>query len=154
MARRRPFRYHTLLRVRERQEDIKAMALAEVRRSIRAAENNRAAIIRDQRRTLEGAGAASKGRFEAAAVHAYYLYERHLAYLAVQQDARIVELRGVEAERRAELEEAMQRKRVVERLRDRQNEAFQAEVVKESQQFIDEVATNQAAMARGGPRNR
>jgi hypothetical protein len=130
------------------------MALAEVRRSIQVAENRRATIVRDQRRALEKAGAVSQGRFEAAVVQAYHLYERHLAYLAVQEDARIVELRNIEAERRAELEEAMQRKRVVERLRDKQNEAFQAEVIKEGQQFTDEVATNQAAMARGGVRDR
>ncbi len=148
MPRRRPFRYDTLLRVRQRQEEIKATSLGSTRRAIRTAEHQRVEIVREQMTMLEEAGKAAEREFDASDVRRYYQYERHLARLAVEKDADLAQLRKVEQDRRAELEEAMKQRRVVERLKERRQRAFLAELNKEEQAFNDEVATNQAAMAR------
>ncbi len=148
MPRRRPFRYEALLRVRQHEEDFKAQALAAVRRDIGAAKRQRAEIELQQRTMLEQAGRLAREKLDAAAVHGYYQYERHLARLAVEKDAELAELRGLEDTRRGELEDAMRRRRIVERLKERQNKTFWEEVDKEQRKFADEVATNRAAMMR------
>ena len=148
MPRRRRFRYDTVLRVRKRQEELKAAALGETCRAISAAEQAREEIIQQQIRTLHDAGKAASHRFAAADVHRYYLYERFLARRAVDKDATLAQLRDEEAQRRFELEEAMKRKRIIERLKERQHRALLAEVNKEEQAVTDEAATNHAAIAR------
>jgi flagellar export protein FliJ len=143
-----------LLRVRERREDLRAQALAETRREIHVNERQRDEIIDRQRRTLEEAGAAAQHEFDARDVRQYYVYERHLARLAVEKDANLAQLRSTEETRRIELEDAMKERRIVERLKERLNDAFTAEVVKEEQKTTDETATNHAAIARGRSRDR
>lgn len=148
MPRRKRFRYNMVLRVRKRQEELKAGALAQTRRAIRSTEQEREEIVHQQIRTLHEAGKAATHRFAGDDVHRYYLYERFLARLAVDKDATLAQLRSEEAQRRVELEEAMKRKRIIERLKERQHHALLAEVNKEEQVFTDEVATNHAAIAR------
>ncbi|HIJ74522.1 MAG TPA: flagellar export protein FliJ [Candidatus Hydrogenedentes bacterium] len=148
MPRRRPFRYGMLLRVRERQEERKAAELAGTRRTIRVAQHQKAEIVRQQRESLERAGRSAAKRFDASDVRRYYLYERHLARLADDKDAMIAHLQREAERQRVELEEAMKRKRVVERLKERQQRAFFAELNKEEQAFSDEMAVNHAAVAR------
>jgi len=149
MPRNKAFRYGALLRVRRRQEEIKALALAHVRGEIRRAEDQRAFVLGEQRRILEEAGRAAQKEFDAADVHRYYQYERHLARLAVEKDADLAQLRRTEETRRAELEDAMKRKRIVERLEERYAEALAFEFRREEQKFTDEVASNQAARTGG-----
>lgn len=148
MARRFVFRFQTLLRVRKRQEDSKSRALAEVRRDIRIAEQRRDEIAREQARTLEHVGESTRQKFDANDILRYYQYERHLARVAVDRDAAIAQLKGVERERLVELEEAMKKRRVVERLRERQEAVHMAEANKEEQTLADEAAGNLAAVAR------
>jgi flagellar FliJ protein len=146
MPRRRPFRYDMLLRVRQRQEEVQAVLLASTRGEIRSAEHERADIVREQIAMLDEAGKAAEREFDASDVRRYYQYERHLARLAVEKDADLARLAAVEEDRRAELEEAMKRRRIVERLKERRQREFFAELNKEEQAASDEVATNQAAM--------
>jgi flagellar protein FliJ len=148
MARPKPFRYHTLLRVRERQEELRAMALAEVRREIHVNQVQQDEIIASQRRALSDAGRATREEFDAVDVRRYFLYERHLARLAVEKDANIKRLRRIEDERRDGLEDAMKQRRVVEKLKERQQRTFNLAVAKENQKAADEVATIRAALDR------
>lgn len=152
MAKPKPAQYDTLLRIRKRQEDIKAQALAVTRRSIRIAERQRADLAKYQRLTLEKAGALALERFDPSEVRMYYQYERHLATLIDEKDASILELRSAAEERRAELEDAMKRRRIVEKLQERLQSAFMKQVRKDEQTRADEVATNLAAMRRGRAR--
>ena len=149
MARRKGFQYHALLRVRERQEELKALALAAVRRTIEARERERAAIIDEQRRTLVRAGDSAHEGFDAANLLRYYAYERHLAHLAQEKDVDLVNLRAQHEKRRLELDEAMKRRRIIERLKDRQNRAFAKDMRKLEQQHADEIATSRAAVREG-----
>jgi flagellar export protein FliJ len=134
--------------VRQHEEDFKAQALGAVWRDIDTAKRQRTEIERQQRAMLEQAGRVAREEFAAAVVQGYYQYERHLARLAVEKDAELAELRELENTRRRELEDAMKRRRIVERLKERQNKAFREEVEREQRKFADEVATNQAAIAR------
>lgn len=133
------------------------MALAGVRREIRANEVQQRALVRQQKHTLEQAGEAAKHVKEARALVPYYQYERYLARVAVALSANLAQLRTTEETRRKELEEAMKRRRTVERLKERMDAAFNAELEKEARKLLDEVATNRATMDRiaagqeGGP---
>ena len=147
----RAFRYETLLRIRKRQEDVKASALAVARRNVYNAEEQRIRLAEEQRITLERAKDLARDEFDASDIRRYYQYERHLAQLAVAKDAEIRSLNTVAESRRAELEDATKRKRIVEKLKERQNAAFAKHVLKQEQRLTDEVATNYAAMGASVP---
>lgn len=149
MAPKAEARYDTLMRVRQRQEEMKAAALAEILRAIQVTEQQRDEIARQQRQIIEQARQATQREFRAASVEDFYRYERHLARLAVEKDARIVELRAAELVRRKELETAYKSRRMVEKLNDREQAAYSAHVNKKEQAALDETATNHAAMANG-----
>jgi flagellar export protein FliJ len=147
----RAFRYETLLRIRKRQEDLRAAALAVARRNVHNAEEQRARLSEEQRVTLERAKDLARDEFDASDVRRYYQYERHLAQLAVAKDAEIRSLTVVAESRRAELEDATKRKRIVEKLKEHQNAAYEKHVLKQEQRLTDEVATNYAAMGATAP---
>ncbi len=143
---RTPRQLDTVLRIRRRQEDLKALDLAEARRVEQAARDQRQRLINLQREAIEAGAARAKGEFDARDVRRYYQYERHVARLGVEKDA---EIHGLEVEtekRRKELEEAVKRRRMMERLREKRQTAWQAELNKAEQILLDETATNYAAM--------
>jgi len=151
MARRR-MNFEILIRVRKRQEQLRAQALASTRREIGAHERQRDALHREQTRMFAEAGRESQTSLSAHRMQGYFLFERHLAREAVEQDAAIRELRNVEAERRAELEEAMKRKRIVERLYERELERRLDEILTAEQKNADEIASGRAALrGKKGP---
>ena len=152
MLRRPRPQFQTLLRVRKRLEDVRAAALASVRREINLAEQERASIVEQQRRALTQAGQTAGAVFRAHDVRPYYEYERHLAQLAVLKDAKILELQHTESERRGELEEAMKQRRVVERLIERRRQAFLEDVRSAEQSAHDEIGAGRFARARKGGR--
>lgn len=146
MARRKPGHYATLLRVRKRQEELKAQTLATTRREVRKSENERASIGEQQQRTLEKAGDLAKDVFDPSEVRQYHQYERHLARLAVQKDAEIRSLRRRADKERRDLEDAIKRRRITEKLEERTATAYQEHVWKEEQKRADETASNYAAL--------
>jgi flagellar FliJ protein len=145
MVRRRRINFEMLVRVRKRQEQLRAQALAAARREIRTHEQVRESLHREQVRMFEEAGRESQSAFSARRILGYFLYERHLSREAVEQDATIRELHGVESERRTELEEAMKRKRIVERLRERDQEEQLEALRTQEQKNADEIASGRAA---------
>ncbi|NUM53931.1 MAG: flagellar export protein FliJ [Candidatus Hydrogenedentes bacterium] len=145
-------KYAVLLRVRERQERLKAQALAAARRDVGRAQAQRDALAEEQQRVLVEAGNAAKRNVDAAKVQAFIHYERHIARLAVDKDAEIYSLKSTAEKRRAELEEAMKRRRVVERLNERERLAYRNHVLKEEQKLLDETASVQAALERRADR--
>lgn len=149
MAPGKPFRYDTLLRVRQRQEKLKSMALAEMRRAVDFAEQQRAEILEQQFAALNAAGELTQREFNASEVRRYFSYERHLARLAVEKDAEIRHLRSQEHGRRKELETAMKRRKMLERLKERLDEAYDYVMNREERKRLDETAVNRAALADG-----
>ncbi len=143
---RRPVQYDALIRVRQLQEDLSAQAFAVAQRQVDRAKAERQALADQRVLTFQAADESTRERFDAREIRLYYQYERRLARLIDEKDADIVQLKGVAAERRDELEDAMKRRRMVEKLKDRKMEAYEAEVRKDEQKLTDETATNAAAM--------
>lgn len=153
MAARRPQQYSALLRVRKRQEDLKAMALATAWRAVRDAERLRAEIEAHQRRVLAIDGEASQRTVYAERLRRLVQYERHLARLAVDKDADIEDLTKKADGRRSELEDAMKQRRIVERLIENAEEALQEEIAKNERAVNDEIATMRVGRALIGKRS-
>ncbi len=145
---RKQFRYATLLRVRELQENQKAQELAQTRLALQRAAEERQNIEAEQFHTLVEASAATSEQFDASHVGRYYLYERHLARRAVEKDSEIAVLRKQEEQRRRTLEKASRAKHIVERLKERHINELQAFIAGEEQKASDEVAVNRSAAAR------
>jgi flagellar export protein FliJ len=144
----RPFQYGALLRIRKRQEDLKALALAEARRRVAVACEQRTRIVEEQRRALEHAGTLAHGEFDPSEVRRYYQYERHLARLGDAKEAEIITLTKNAEQRRLELEEASKSKRIMEKLEERHTLAHLTHLRKTEQRISDETATNYAAIER------
>ena len=149
MALRRQFQYETLLRVRARQQDLKAQALATAVRDVEHARAQRDRLSAEQRRAIERAGELARHEFDASDLRRYYQYERHLARLGVMKDAEIREKRNTVAARQKELAEARKQKRVIERLKERHTAAFLAYVRDQERKAIDEAAVVRAVLTRG-----
>ncbi len=145
MARPKPFPYDTLLRVRQLEERQKAQRLAEVRNKIFRASREREFLDQEQFQMLFEAASRASGRFDARDVRLYYIYERLLARRAAEKDAEIVSLGRLEKERRRELEHAMKRRRIVERLEARYIQAMQKEFRQQEQKLLDGMAVTRAA---------
>jgi flagellar export protein FliJ len=154
MARRPSVHYDTMLRIRKRQEDLRARALAAAHQEVLRAERELASIEAKQRETLQEAGKRATKHFDARDIRLYYQYERHLARLADEKSAEIIELRAQEQKRRTELEDAMKQRRVMEKLIERKRRTYFQEVRKEEQAFADETAANYAVIARAAARRK
>jgi len=148
MLQRRGAQYKTLLRVRKTQEELKAQALAEARHRRQTAEGQRAELMAQRAQLLSEAGERAKGAFDPRLVRLYYQHERHIRHQIDDKDASIRGLAEAEEERRQELEGAMKERRLVERLIERWEEEYRAEVNKDLQALSDEVASSRAAIAR------
>lgn len=146
MPRMNPKAYDTLLRVRQRQEDLRAQALAAARREILNAQAQRDELAREQARMLSEAGERLQQDFDAADVRRFYQHERHLAQLGVDKEVEIHALETAAEARRQELEAASKRRRMVERLHERKHAAYIKHLNKLDQQQTDETATAYASL--------
>ena len=145
MNRRRFDSLATLLRVRKRQEELKAQALAQARRDVRTAIEQRDGIEAYQRRMLERAGEMLQGDFDASAVRQFYQHERHLSRLAAERDIAIRQLERVAEKRRGELEDALKSRRMVEQLETRAQIRYRDFRNQQEQKQNDEIASSRAA---------
>ncbi len=144
----RKFRFATLLRVRELQEELKAQELGKVQRELALARQEREHLVAEQQRMLEEAARKTRDVFDAAPVVQYFYHERFLSRRLDELDARIAQLRELEEARRQEVAEASKAKRVVQRLREKHQKAMQMEINKIEQMLADEVAVSRVSMRR------
>jgi len=145
MPSRNPNSFDTLLRVRQRQEDLRSMELARARREVHDAQAERAELDAARRAALEHGRAGAGEALDPVDLRRYHQYERHLARLRDEKDASIRELRTLAETRRLDLDEATKRKRMVEKLRERKVKAHRQALRKREQQVLDEFATMRAA---------
>ncbi len=131
-------RYTVLLSVRKRQEDIKGQALATARREHATLRRHRREL-EEQRRAILGRATVAPGEaFEPARQQALYQYERHLGKLTDAKDAEIALHARTVQTARAELESAMARRRIMEKLIERVDRAERARVARREQRTLDE----------------
>lgn len=139
-----PHQYDTLLRIRKRQEDLRAQALAVAKSEIMAAQEQRSQLAQEQMRALSRAGELAERAFDASDIRRYYQYGRHLARMGDAKDAEIRQLEQEAEARRTELMEATKRKRIVEKLQERRMRAHRDSLLRIEQRIMDEVASNYA----------
>jgi flagellar export protein FliJ len=131
-------RYTTLLGVRKRQEEIRGQALAIVRREHAALRRQRRELEEHHRAVLASASLAPGASINPARLQALYQYERHLGKLTDAKDAEIaLHSQRVQAAR-AELETAMARRRIMEKLIERVERAERARTARREQRALDE----------------
>lgn len=140
MKPRTPQRYETLLRVRKHQEELKSVALAQERRILRDLNHQREDIEEYRLGVLQRAGTEAAERPVAGRLAAYHRFERHLRRLADDKDVEIGEQQQVCEEKRAELEEAIQRKRIVERLTEKAEKNLYEWNTRREQRFHDDLS--------------
>jgi flagellar export protein FliJ len=138
MARAYAKRYTTLLNVRKRQEEVKGQALALVRREHAALRRQRRELEEHRRAVLSSAAVPRGAVIAPARLQSLYQYERHLGKLTDAKDAEI----GLHAQRvqtaRVELETAMARRRMMEKLIERVEYAERARANRREQRALDE----------------
>lgn len=137
--------FDVLVRIRKLQENLQAQVLADTRRQIGVIEAQRDGYLEERRHTLLDAAERTARRFRANDVRVHFQYERHLRRMADLLDAEADRLRVKAEEQRRDLEQAMQRRRMVEKLRERKLRILSDEVRKAEQKRSDESATNSAA---------
>jgi flagellar export protein FliJ len=131
-------RYTVLLGVRKRQEDLRGQALALVRREHTALRRQRRELEEQRRGVLLHAAVAPGAPFNPSRQQALYRYERHLGKLTDAKDAEIaLHAQRVQAAR-AELESAMARRRIMEKLIERVDRAERARRARREQRALDE----------------
>lgn len=140
-----PSSYDTLLRIRRRQEDLKAGELAAAQRAVNALHEQRAQIVVAQQLALEQAQVTGGAQFDASEIRSYFQYERHLAKLRDDKDAELRAKQTAVDACRGEAEQAMKDRRIVEKLRERKRVAWLYARRRAEQQVMDEVATSYAA---------
>jgi flagellar export protein FliJ len=138
----RPRQFETLIRIRQRQEDLKAQALAATRRQIQLAQDAKSSIENQQKEALLRAAELAKASFDASQVRYYFQYERYLARRSDEKDAEIRDLQDQAEVRRLELEEAMKQRRMVEKLQEKKMDVYHHEVRRLEQKLSDEAAGN------------
>jgi len=143
-------RFKPLLRVRERQEEDRSRALADVRRAIAAARSERDDLEKQHRSMLHRAATTARDHFDASDVQRFFQYGRYLAKLVNDKDAEIAELRQHERSHLDELTRAIQERRKAERLDDRREVAFEQFLTKEENKQADETAVIRTWLDKAG----
>jgi len=147
------FRLETLLSYRKRQLDLHAQALAQAQRAANAAEMRRERLFGERavcRRAISTPDDA--GRLDVETSRSMNRYIQHLAEAITRQETDLERLNEETEARRVEAVEASKRKKVVERLRQRDMEKFFAALADNERKFLDEVGSVRAAARRHGVR--
>ena len=143
------FRLETVLSYRKRQLDLRAQALAEAQRVCNAARSRREQLYGE--RTMCRCAISTPdagGRLDVDMSRSLNRYIQHLAEAITRQEAELEQLNEESEARRVETVEASKRKKVVERLRQRDFAKFLDELADDERKFLDEVGSVRAA-ARG-----
>lgn len=144
MKLRRPEQYETLARVRKLQADQKAQELAYARNKLKNLELQREELEAYQRRVLEEAGRQAAEPIPER-MRGFYRFERHLGRLADAKGAEIETYRREVEERREHFEEAVRKRRIVDRLIEKAEQRIRERFDRHEQRFHDEVASIQFA---------
>lgn len=145
-----PKRYDALLRVRKIQEQGRSQVFAEVQRKIQGLRDQRKDLEKYQRNVLDRAGAeaGSQAGPNAAHMRALFQFERHLKKLNDEKGTEIDQHLVTAETRRAELEEAMKQRRIVEKLIENATRDMAYETNRREQRMHDDLASMLFARAQ------
>lgn len=141
-------RYDTLLRVRKRQEDLKAQAAGEARRAHLALRREQRHLEERRRALLTMADTPPGAAINPVRLEGVYQYDRHMARVIDTKNTEILEHGRKVSEAEAELESAMGRRRIMEKLIERAERAERWRFVRREQQEHDEFSVMRHAHAQ------
>jgi len=153
MPRDRRKTYDVMFRVRKLEEEARARDMAVAHHAASQGHQKRASLEQMRQQALEQAAERlSSPEIDASDMRAYYQYERHLARAIDTQDAENRKLDKRLSEERARLHAAAVRRRVMERLGEREAERIAKEAAHQERKQLDEAAIVRALMAarKGG----
>ena len=146
------FRFETLLTTRRHAEDARQKELSDAKRALAAEQ----ALLREsretRRRSLTELGRRQGEGFRAADLA---LFGSYLERLGREIDARVKRVAAAErrvSQQRLLVVEAMKRRKVLEKLREKDEREFHDTLARNERKFIDEVATGRHARIAGQPR--
>jgi flagellar FliJ protein len=146
------FRFETLLTTRRHAEEVRQKELSEAKRALASEQ----ALLREsresRRRSLTELGRRQGVDFRAADLA---LFGSYLDRLAREIDARMKRVAAAErrvAQQRLLVVEAMKRRKVLEKLREKDEREFRETHARNERKFIDEIATGRHARSSGPPR--
>lgn len=143
----RPERYTALLRIRQREEDARAAALAKATGAVRNAESRREELVGRHTETLERAAEATRGT-DAARMERFSFYERHITQLIAHADRDIDQLQTDRETRQEEFESSHRRRRMIDRLIERTAHRWRAHVDHEERKALEESVAMRYAYRR------
>jgi flagellar FliJ protein len=134
------FRFETLLSQRRNAEERLQKELAEARRALAAAQDALAETKKALRHCAQDMRRKLDRRFRAADIR---LYAPYLERLRQEVDARQKRVAAADrnvAHTRQALIEAMKKRKILDRLKERQHETYLKEASRRERKFVDEVA--------------
>lgn len=153
MPRDRTKTYATLHRLRKMEEDARARESAAAHHALARGLQLRAALEQTRKAALDGAAERMAApEIDASDMRAYYQYERHLARAMDRQDAENQKLDRSLAEKRLKHNEAAVKRKIVERLSEREGLRRAETAARNERIKTDESASVRAllAMRKGG----
>jgi flagellar export protein FliJ len=153
MPRDRRKTYDVMHRVRKLEEDARARDMALAHQAAQRGKQTREALEQTRTAALVAAGELlASADIDASDMRAYYQYERHLARAIDVQDATNRKLDHQLVEERQKLNVAAVRRRVAERLGERERERMAQDAATQERKRLDEAAIVRALFAarKGG----
>ena len=140
------FRYDALLLYRKRTLDRLAQELAGLQRELRAEDARRAELEQLERLCIQDFAEHREGELDVFCLRDYQAYMVRLRRIVEALTARIVALREFEDAKRDEVVEASKRKKIVERLKERDKANFEKLLTEKERKFLDEIGNVRAAV--------
>lgn len=139
--RRFQFRLETLLKVRQRQEDQAQLKLFQAQKTLRREQENLASIEAEAvRNRLEWQNALSQNKTIADFIM-YSTYFEQLVRQQKQQEQVIVEAKKQQLEALFAFQEALKKRKIVERLKEKKRQQYIHESLIQEQKVLDEMGT-------------
>ena len=142
MAKRFQFRFETMLKLRRRREDEHKQVVAERLRQIRAVREKIASLedqVQQQTDAIRGHTSAGTIDLQQVMRNRHWLGHLHKGILEAQARTRFLEARL--AQERVQLAEAAKQRRMLEKLKERQQERYTHEQNHRDTRELDEMAT-------------
>lgn len=139
------FRLQRVLKYRETIEDTRKKEFAEISRIYELEAEKLRSLQEEQSEKLQELGELQRGILNLLVILFYHAYLGRLRTEIDAQAKRVEEVRLEKEQKREALIQASKDKKVLERLRERELEAYQKEEDRKLQIFMDEIGTSKAA---------
>lgn len=139
------FRLQRVLKYRETIEDTRKKEFSEISRIYELEAEKLRSLREEQGEKLQELGELQRGILNLLVILFYHAYLARLRTEIDAQEKRVEEVRLEKEQKREALIQASKDKKVLERLRERELEAYQKEEDRKLQVFMDEIGTSKAA---------